>query len=181
MGSKTRAPLYGLVAEFHTPEELLEAARKTHAAGYRNIDAFAPYPVEGLAEAIGHHHTRLPLIVLIGGFTGCLVGFALQYWAATMYYPVNIGGRPLNSWPSFIAITFECTVLFAALAAVLGMLALNGLPMPYHPLFNVEQFAFASRDRFFLLVESRDPLFELQKTRSFLQSLTTYGVYDVEH
>ena len=181
MGSKTRGPLYGLVAEFHTPEELLAAAKKTHSAGYRNIDAFAPYPVEGLAEAIGHHHSRLPLIVLIGGITGCLVGFALQYWAATMYYPFNIGGRPLNSWPSFIAITFECTVLFAALAAVLGMLALNGLPMPYHPLFNVEQFAFASRDRFFLLVESRDPLFEPQKTRSFLQGLTTYGVYDVEH
>ena len=181
MGSKTRASLYGLVAEFHTPEELLEAARKTHGAGYRKIDAFAPYPVEGLAEAIGHHHTRLPLIVLVGGIIGCLTGFGLQYWASAIYYPFNIGGRPLNSWPSFIAITFECTVLFAALAAVLGMLALNGLPMPYHPLFNVEQFAFASRDRFFLLVESRDPQFEPEKTRRFLQGLTSYGVYDVEH
>ncbi len=181
MGSKTRASLYGLVAEFRTPEELLAASRKTHAEGYRKIDAFAPYPVEGLAEAIGHHHSPLPLIVLIGGIVGCLSGFALQYWAATMYYPVNVGGRPLNSWPAFIAITFECTVLFAALAAVLGMLALNGLPMPYHPLFNVEQFAFASRDRFFLLVESCDPLFEAEKTRRFLQGLTSYGVYDVEH
>ncbi len=181
MGSKTRPSLYGLVAEFHTPEELLAAARKTHAEGYRKIDAFAPYPVEGLAEAIGHHHSRLPLIVLIGGIIGCLSGFALQYWAATIYYPFNIGGRPLNSWPSFIAITFETTVLFAALAAVLGMLALNGLPMPYHPLFNVEQFAFASRDRFFLLIESRDPLFDSAKTRKFLQDLTSYGVYDVEY
>ncbi len=181
MGSKTRASLYGLVAEFRTPEELLAAAHKTHSEGYRRIDAFAPYPVEGLAEAIGHRHTRLPLIVLVGGIIGCLSGFALQYWASAIYYPVNIGGRPLNSWPSFIAITFETTILFAALAAVLGMLALNGLPMPYHPLFNVEQFAFASRDRFFLLVESRDPLFELEKTRRFLQGLTSYGVYDVEH
>jgi hypothetical protein len=181
MGSKNRPPLYGLVAEFHTPEELLAAARKAHAEGYRTMDAFAPYPVEGLAEAIGHHHTRLPLIVLIGGIIGCLTGFALQYWASTIYYPFNVGGRPLNSWPAFIAITFETTVLFAALAAVLGLLALNGLPMPYHPLFNVEQFAFASRDRFFLLIESRDPLFEPEKTRKFLQGLTSHGVYDVAH
>jgi len=181
MATKDRTPVYGLVAEFHTPEELLAAAHKAHAEGYRKMDAFAPFPVEGLAEAIGHHHTRLPLIVLIGGILGCVTGFALQYWAATIYYPFNVGGRPLNSWPAFIAITFETTVLFAALAAVLGMLALNGLPMPYHPLFNVEQFAFASRDRFFLVIESRDPLFELDKTRGFLQSLTRHGVYDVEH
>ena len=181
MANKDRAPIYGLVAEFHTPEELLAAARKAHVEGYRRMDAFAPYPVEGLAEAIGHHHSRLSLIVLLGGILGCITGFSLQYWAATLYYPLNVGGRPFNSWPSFIAITFECTVLFAALAAVLGMLALNGLPMPYHPLFNVEQFAFASRDRFFLLIESRDPLWEREKTRKFLGGLTSHGVYDVEH
>jgi hypothetical protein len=181
MAANHKPPLYGLVAEFHTPEELLAAAHQAHAAGYRKMDAFAPYPVEGLAEAIGHHHTRLPLIVLLGGLLGGLTGFALQYWASTIYYPFNVGGRPLNSWPAFVVITFECTVLFAALAAVLGMLALNALPMPYHPLFNVEQFAFASRDRFFLLIDSRDPLFDLGKTRKFLQGLSTYGVYDVEH
>ena len=179
--SKPRPPIYGLMAEFHTPEEAIGAARRTHQAGYRKIDAYSPYPVEELTEALGFHHTRLPLIVLIGGLTGCIGGFSLQYWASTTYYAMNVAGRPFNSWPSFVPITFECTVLLAALSAVLGMLALNGLPMPYHPTFNVERFALASRDRFFLVVEATDPMFDRQKTAEFLRGLTDYGVYEVEH
>jgi hypothetical protein len=178
---KQRPPIYGLMAEFHTPEELLAAARETYAAGYRRFNAYSPYPVEGMAEAVGFHHTRLPLIVLIGGIVGACVGFGLQYWGSAIYYPLNIGGKPLNSWPAFIPITFETTVLFAAFAAVLGMLALNGLPMPYHPVFNVERFALASRDRFFLAIEARDPKFDRQQSEGFLKRLSKYGVYEIDH
>ncbi|MEK7412437.1 MAG: DUF3341 domain-containing protein, partial [Planctomycetota bacterium] len=123
----------------------------------------------------------LPLIVLIGSLVGCASGFLLQYWGSVSYYPLNIGGRPLNSWPAFIPITFEMTILLAALSAVLGMLALNGLPMPYHPVFNVERFALASRNRFFLAIKARDAKFDREGTRQFLQSLTPYGVFDIEH
>ena len=178
---KTRPPIYGLMAEFHTPEEVIEGARRTHSAGYRRIDAYSPYPVEELAEALGFHKSRLPLIVLVGGLLGCAGGFFLQAWGSAIYYPINVGGRPFVSWPSFIPITFECTVLLAAISAVLGMLALNGLPMPYHPTFNVERFALASRDRFFLVVEATDPMFDRKSTADFLRSLTDYGVYEVEH
>jgi len=178
---KERPPIYGLLAEFHTPEELIAAARRTQHEGYRKVDAYTPYPVEGLSEAIGFHRTRLPLVVLIGGIVGCIGGFTLQYWSSAIYYPLNIAGRPLNSWPSFIPITFECTVLVAALSAVLGMLAMNGLPMPYHPVFNVEQFAMASRDRFFLAIEATDPRFDRAGTKKFLEGLTQHGVYEVDH
>lgn len=178
---KTRPPIYGLMAEFHTPEELIEGAKRTYAAGYRKIDAYTPFPIEGLSEALGFHHTRLPMIVLTGGILGCIGGFALQYWGSAFYYPMNIGGRPLLSWPAFIPITFETTVLIAAFSAVLGMLALNGLPTPYHPTFNVERFALASRDRFFLVLEATDPAFDRTKTTEFLKSLTEFGVYEVEH
>jgi hypothetical protein len=177
---KTRSPLYGLMGEFDSPEALIESARRTHDAGYIRVDAYTPYPVEGLAEALRFHKTRVPLIVLIGGVTGCLAGFFLQYYVAVIDYPLNIGGRPLNSWPSFIPITFEVTVLIAALSAVLGMLALNGLPTPHHPVFNVPRFALATRDRFFLSIEARDPKFDPQATRSFLQSLGAKEVSDVE-
>ncbi|MEW6299067.1 MAG: DUF3341 domain-containing protein [Thermodesulfobacteriota bacterium] len=173
--------LYGLMAEFDTPEELLAAARRARDAGYRQMDAYTPFPVEGLAEAIGFRRTWLPLIVLIGGIIGCLSGYLLQYWTSVIDYPLNIGGRPLHSWPAFVVVTFELTVLFAALSAVLGMLALNGLPMPYHPVFNVPRFAFATRDRFFLCLEATDPQFDREETRRFLERSQPRQVSEVEY
>jgi hypothetical protein len=173
-------PVYGLMAEFDTPEALLEAAQRTYNDGYRRMDAYSPFPVDGLAEAVGFHHTRLPLIVLIGGVLGAVGGFLLQYWISVVDYPLNIGGKPYNSWPAFIPVTFETTVLAAALTAVLAMLALNGLPMPYHPVFNVERFALASRDRFFLCIEAADPKFNREETRRFLENLAPRGVSEVE-
>lgn len=172
--------LHGLMAEFEGAEVLLEAARRAHEKGYRRMDAYSPFPVEGLSEAIGFHQSRVPLLVLAGGIGGAVGGYLLQYYAMAVSYPLNIGGRPLNSWPSFIPVTFELTILCAALAAVFGMLALNGLPMPYHPVFNVPRFDLASRSRFFLCIEARDPLFDREKTRQFLRDLKARDVYDVE-
>lgn len=177
---ETKPPLYGLMAEFDSPTDVVEAARATYDAGYRRINAYSPYPIEELAEAIGFHSTRLPLIVLIGGIIGGLVGYGLQYYVAVIDYPINVGGRPFHSWPSFIPITFEMTILFAALSAVFGMLALNKLPQPYHPVFNAERFALASRDRFFLVIEANDPRFDADKARSFLKTLNPKEVVDVE-
>jgi hypothetical protein len=175
-----RHPLYGLMAEFETTDDLLSAAQRTYAEGYRQIDAFTPFPVEGLAEAIGFHKTRVPLICLIGGLTGCLGGFFLQWWPSVIGYPLNVGGKPYNSWPSFIPITFELTVLCAGLATVFGMLALNGLPTPYHPVFNAPRFELATRNRFFLCIKARDAKFDVQKTRVFLQSLNAREVSEIE-
>ena len=175
-----RQQLYGLMAEFETADALLSAARKAHAAGYTSMDAFTPLPVEGLSEAVGFHSTRLPLIVLIGGILGGLGGFFLQYYPNVIGFPQNIGGRPLNSWPAFIPITFEMTVLAAALATVLGMLALNGLPTPYHPVFNVQRFRLATRNRFFLCIKARDPRFALEQTREFLKGLEPREVSEIE-
>jgi hypothetical protein len=175
-----RKPLYGLLAEFETPDELLKAAQRTHDAGYKKIDAFSPLPIEGLAEAVGFHGTILPVIVFIGGLLGGLSGFAMQYYANVISYPMDIGGKPYNSWPAFIPITFELTVLGAALCAVFGMLAMNGLPTPYHPVFNVARFALASNDRFFLVVKVRDKRFELSKTKKFLEGLNPHGVFEIE-
>jgi hypothetical protein len=176
-----KPPIYGLMAEFLNSEELLAAARRVYQEGYRRLDAYSPIPVEGLAEAIGSHRTAVPLIVLIGGLVGCLGGFFLQYWIAVLDYPINVGGRPLFSWPSFIPVTFELTILIGGLSAVIGMLALNGLPMPYHPVFNVPRFALASQNRFFLCVEATDPKFDREGTRRVLEGLRPQGVYDVEH
>ena len=174
-----KLPLYGLMAEFDEPEALKAAARRAYEEGYRKMDAYSPLPVEGLAEALGFRYTRVPLIVLIGGIVGCLSGFYLQYWISVIDYPVNVGGRPLNSWPSFIPVTFEMTILFAAFAALLGMLALNGLPMPYHPVFNVPSFAMATRNQFFLCIEAKDPKFDRSKTWEFLASLNPKEIAEV--
>lgn len=173
-------PIYGLMAEFDDADVLVKAAQRAYVEGYRAIDAYTPFPVHGLSEAIGFRKTGLPLIVLIGGLLGGSGGFLLQYWASVLEYPINVGGRPYNSWPAFIPATFEMTILGAALAAVVGMLALNGLPMPYHPAFNVPGFQLATRDRFFLLVMASDPKFDLLRTREFLQGLGARDVADVD-
>lgn len=172
-------PVYGLLAEFDSPRELLEAARRTYREGYRKLDAFSPFPIEELAEAIGFHKSGVPSVTLIGGLLGCLGGFLMQWWIATVNYPINVGGRPLNSWPAFVVVTFETTILFAGLAAVLGMLALNGLPMPYHPVFNVARFRLATKDRFFLIVFSSDAKYEPGRTRRFLESLAPRSISEV--
>ncbi len=163
--------IYGLLAEFDDPNALVAATTHAYREGYRRMDAYSPFPIEELHEALGGHHTRLPLIVLIGGLFGGLGGYALQYWTQAIAYPINVGGRPYHSWPAYIPVTFECTILAAALSAVLGMVALNGLPMPYHPVFNVPRFALASRNRFFLCIEARDPKFDVERTRRFLETL----------
>jgi hypothetical protein len=175
-----RHPLYGLLAEFESPEALLAAAHKTRAAGYQRVDAFTPMPVEGLADAVGFHRTSLPLVVLIGGIFGGLTGFGMQYYANVFSFPLNVAGKPYNSWPAFIPITFEFTILGAAIFCVFGMLAMNGLPAPYHPVFNVPRFALATRDRFFLLIKARDRQFDSARTKEFLRSLQAREVSEVE-
>jgi len=176
----TATRIYGLLAEFDAPEPLVTAAERAYADGYRHMDAHTPFPVHGLAEAVGFHTNRVPLLVLIAGILGAGLGFFSQYWAAVIDYPINVGGRPLNSWPAFIPITFEVTILAAAVTAVLGMLALNGLPQPYHPVFNAPRFALATRDRFFLCIEATDPRFDPVATRAFLEGLGAREVTDVE-
>lgn len=171
---------YGLLAEFENGNELVEATKRAYSAGYRKLDAYSPIPIEALADAMHFEKTHVPLVVLIGGMVGGIGGFFMQYYMAVIDYPINIGGRPLNSWPAFIPPTFELIILCAAGAAVLGMLALNGLPMPYHPLFNVERFSLASQDRFFLCIEADDAQFELGRTRNFLESLNPLDISEVE-
>jgi hypothetical protein len=181
MKAAERPAIYGVMAEFDTPIELVAATWKARDAGYRRMDAYSPYPVEGLHEALHFHDNRLQIIVLIGGIAGALTGYLMQYYAAVIDYPLNIGGRPLHSWPSFIIVTFELTILFAAFAAVFGMLALNHLPMPYHPVFNVAEFANASRNKFFLVIEARDSQFDVDRTTDFLESLTPREVHEISH
>ena len=176
-----RPPIFGLMAEFDSPSDLLQAARKAYAEGYRRLDAYSPFPIEQVSEAIGHHRSRVPLVVLVGGLLGGIGGYLMQYWISVLSYPINVGGRPLNSWPAFIVVTFEMTILGGALFAVFGMLALNRLPMPYHPVFNVERFAFASKDRFFLCIYADDRRFDRAQTEKFLQGLSPKNVAEVPH
>lgn len=177
----TRPPVYGLMAEFREPGQVVAAAHLVHEHGFRRVDAYTPYPIEELSEALEFHHSPLPKLVLGGGILGALSGFGLCYWSSTIAYPMNIGGRPFNSWVSFIPPTFETTILFAAGTAVLGMLALNGLPEPYHPVFNVPAFALAMRDRFFICIEAADPKFDLDATKKFLAGLPDVAaVHEVE-
>ncbi len=171
--------IYGILAEYDDARVLVRAARQARQAGYRQLDAYSPYPVHGLARAIGFRRTYLSLIVLCGGIAGCLLGFAMQYWITVIDYPLNVGGRPLNSWPSFMPVTFETTILVAAFAAVLGMLALNGLPRPHHPLFAMPHFRRASRDGFFLCIEVRDEKFDASTVRALLATTGAKEVSDV--
>jgi hypothetical protein len=175
-----RYGLYGLMAEFETPEALIEATRRAYTDGYRDMDAYTPMPLDGLPEALGSRRTYVSTLVLLGGIAGCVGGFAFMYWITCIAYPMNVGGRPFYSWPSYIPPMFEMTVLFAALTAVIGMIALNGLPQPYHPVFNVPRFQLASQNRFFLCIEARDPRFDLDATKLFLHGLSPVEVTEVE-
>jgi hypothetical protein len=174
------ARLYGLVAEFDSPQALMDGVQEAYEQGYRQMDAYSPFPIEGLAEAMGFTYNRLPLLVLVGGIVGLFGGYGLAYWTSVIDYPINVAGRPFHSWPAFLPVAFETTVLFAAFTAVLGMLALNGLPQPHHPVFNAPNFALASKDRFFLVIEATDLLFDRDKTRQFLEGLEARQVSEVE-
>jgi hypothetical protein len=171
--------IYGLLAEFADEEHLLEAATRVRSLGIQHVEAYSPYPIHGMAEVLGVRGIRLPRIVLAGGLIGLFLALGMQWYTAVVDYPLNIGGRPFASWPSFMPIAFELTILLAGFAAVLGMFALNGLPQPYHPLFNVPEFAKASRAGFFLCVEARDPKFDLAETRAMLTELGATGVHEV--
>jgi len=175
------AGLYGVIAEFDSPAALVRATRAVSEQGYRKMDAYTPFPIEELSDILHLHKNKLPLIVLIGGILGGLTGYVLQYFVSVIYFPINIAGRPLHSWPSYIIITFELTILFGCLSAFFGMLALCGLPTPYHPVFNVPQFAAASRDRFFLCIEATDPLFDPETTCDLLGALEAREVSDVAY
>lgn len=173
------AGLYGLLAEYAEPDEVIAAARRAHDAGYRRLDAFAPFPIDELSHAVGKPRTRLPLITLAGGAVGALGGYGMQYWTSVFDFPLNVGGRPLHSWPAFIPITFELTILCAAIATVAGMCILNRLPTPHHPLFDVPAFARATQDRFFLCIESTDEQFDKAGTRRLLESTNPVDIYEV--
>ena len=171
---------YGLMAQFDSPSAIVAAARRTYEVGYRRINAYSPFPIEGLSEAIGYHRDYVALCTLICGILGALGGFSLQYWTAAIAYPLNVGGRPLLSLPAFIPVTFECTILLGSFGAFIGNLLMNRLPQPYHPAFNAPNFARASQDRFFLCVNSDDPMYDERRTRAFLEGLGAIEVSNVE-
>ena len=175
-----RTSLYGLMAEFPDATSLVEAAKRTHAEGYRRTDAFSPFPIHELFDALHAHDRRVPLFVLLGGIAGAILGFGLCYWVSGIAYPLNIGGRPLNSWPLFIPVTFEVTILIASLTATLSWILLSGLPLPYHPVFNVPRFTSASQNAFFLAIEATDPKFDRTRTGEFLKSLGAREVNEIE-
>ncbi len=181
MNDDMKTGLYGVVAEFDNPTDITVAAQRAKQSGYTRLDAYSPYPVEELSEVIINRHTRLPWLIFLGGIVGCVGGYLLQYYTSVIAYPINVGGRPLNSWVSFIPITFECTILLASLTAVVGMIALNGLPKPYHPVFNIPRFDLASRNRFFLVIEANDPKFSHGDTTQFLRGLNAREVSDVPY
>ena len=172
--------IYGLLAEFDTPTELVEAAEQVREAGYKRTDAFSPFPIHEIDEALGIKRSILPFMVLGGGIIGLMAGIGLQYFVHVWDYPIIVGGRPYFSLPSFIPASFELTILLAAFTAVFGMILLNGLPQPYHPVFNVPRFALATREKFFLLIERRDEKFDYEKTKSFMQGLNPQEVFDVD-
>ncbi len=180
MTKQEESGIHGIMAEFDDPNAVVAAARRTSEAGYKKINAYSPYPIEELSEAIGYRRNYVALTVFVCGLLGALGGFALEYWTSAIDYPLNVGGRPLLSLPSFIPIIFECTVLVASFGAFIGMLTMNRLPEPYHPVFNVPGFSRASQDRFFICVEADDPKFSLVKTRNFLESLGAKEVTNVE-
>ena len=174
--------IFGLMAEFDNPTSLVEAARRVHAEGYRKTDAYSPFPIHELFDALDAHDNRVQRNVLLGGIAGCLAGFGLCYWVSAIAYPLNVGGRPFNSWPAFIPVTFELTILLASFAAVLSWILLNGLPMPYHPVFNVPRFAeIASERGFFLTIEAVDPKFDRQRTVDFLKGLGAREINEIPH
>lgn len=171
--------IYGLMAEFSRDGEILNAARKAYADGYRRMDAFTPFPVEGLAETLGRKKSHVPFYVLLAGIVGGIGGYFMEWYAMAVSYPLDVGGRPLNSWPAYIPITFELTILSAAITAIITMLIFNRLPQPYHPVFNVAEFRRASTDKFFLCIEAVDPQFDLKATRDFLESLKSDRISEV--
>src|SRR5262245_855941 len=180
MTKQEESGIYGVMAEFDDPSAVVAAARLAHKAGYRRINAYSPYPIEELSDAIGYRKNYVPLAVLVSGLLGCAGGFALQIWTHAIAYPLNVGGRPLVSWPAMIPVAFECTILLASFGAFVGNILMNGLPEPYHPVFNVPNFRRASVDRFFLAIEADDPKFNLEHTRAFLESTGAKEVADVE-
>jgi len=175
----TPSELYGIMAEFREPEQLIAAAQAAYKIGYRKMDAYSPYEVEGLADAIGFQKTRVPLVFLLAGIAGGLTAYSMEWWSAAISYPLNVGGRPFHSWPAFVPITFELTILFSAVIGFIGMFAMNGLPQPYHPVFNAPDFKLASQTKFFLCIEAEDHLFRAEEVRSFLEKQGAEKVMEV--